>query len=179
MISTLTEGIISELNNALRLKFPEGNPEVVFTNLTAPDRSISEKANNRIVASAVNMKLEQTPSASGFTRSVGLKPNDPRFIDLFLLFASCYWDDEYGKGLDYLSVIANYFQDKPVVTPQNTPNLPPSIAKITCEIVNPGFENLSFLWHAIGTSYLPSVICKIRIVQIGSDSILQEIPAVK
>ncbi|ACN14432.1 hypothetical protein HRM2_13210 [Desulforapulum autotrophicum HRM2] len=72
----------------------------------------------------------------------------------------------YKTGLEYLSGAIHFFQSKNVFTPQDTPDLDPSIEKLIVEMDSLNLEQQHHLWGLLGAKYLPSVLYKIRLIVI-------------
>jgi hypothetical protein len=97
-------------------------------------------------------------------------------LNLNLVFVANFQD--YNESLKFLSLLLTFFHSKPVFTPQNTPELPEAAAKITVEINNLDQQSQNQLWAALGSSIMPSVNLKLRLITITSDQILAEIPEI-
>ena len=85
--------------------------------------------------------------------------------------------------MDVLSYIIKFFQSHRLFDRDNSPTLSSEIEKLTIELVNLPFTEQREVWAALGMSYMPSVIYKVRMVvftdtdtvEIGSDITEKEV----
>ena len=93
-------------------------------------------------------------------------------LNLYILIVANF--NDYGTGLQYLSGAIRFFQSKYVFTPDNTPNLDPSIEKLIVEMHSLTFEQQNHLWSCLGANYLPSVMYKVRMIAIQEAQAIDE-----
>jgi hypothetical protein len=101
-------------------------------------------------------------------------------LNIYLLFSMT--STSYENALKYLSWIIKFFQQKNVFTPANTPSASkPSSAemnfKMILDLYSPTFEEANFLWSTLGGKQLPSVIYKLRLLELEHE-ITQEVRGV-
>lgn len=97
---------------------------------------------------------------------------NPRIrIELLILFVSKF--DDYDQALQFLSYVIKFFQSNKVFTPLNSPELAEeNIEKIVIDLISLPLEEQNQVWHSLNTSYLPSVLYKVRLLSfIDDDSI--------
>lgn len=85
-------------------------------------------------------------------------------LNLYIIIAANF--ATYKTGLEYLSAAIRFFQSKNVFSPENTPDLDPSIQKLIVEMVTLSFEQQNHLWGSLGAKYLPSVMYRVRMLTI-------------
>ena len=109
------------------------------------------------------------------------KVNPPIYLNLYILISAYFGDTEenYKEALKNLSRVVRFFQGKPVFTHLNSPELDEGIEKILVELVSFSFEQQNNLWSALGGKYLPSVIYKIRPIQIMRTGMLEVGPRIE
>ncbi|MCX2476536.1 DUF4255 domain-containing protein [Pedobacter sp. MC2016-05] len=76
---------------------------------------------------------------------------------------------DYLEGLERLSQVISFFQNKNVFTPSNSPQssiIDSNTEQLSIALVNLNFEQINHLWSAIGHSYLPSVMYKLRMSSV-------------
>lgn len=76
---------------------------------------------------------------------------------------------DYPEGLESLSQVIPFFQNKNVFTQSNSPQLSiidANIEQLSIALVNLNFEQMNHLWSIIGHSYLPSVIYTLRMLSV-------------
>lgn len=92
----------------------------------------------------------------GSTRKV--KPDIT--INLYVLFVAKFKD--YEQSLHYLSLVLRYFQVNPYFDLQNAPELGKSINHLTLELNTLTTTQQNELWGILRTSYLPSLVYKVK-----------------
>ena len=88
-------------------------------------------------------------------------------LQLHLLFVANFKD--HDDSVKNISAVISFFQANSVFTPARYPELDASIEKIVFELGSYGFEQLSYIWGYVGTSYRPSVVYRMRLVAIQED----------
>lgn len=93
-------------------------------------------------------------------------------IELLVLFVSKF--NDYSQSLKFLSYVITFFQANRVFTQQNTPELfDENIEKLTIELVTLPLEEQNQVWHSLNTSYLPSVLYRVRLLSFLEDSTIK------
>jgi hypothetical protein len=95
------------------------------------------------------------------------------------MLAASYDPNIYAEGLKMLSAALMYFQSYPLMTPQNTPNMPRELQQLSFEISNLRPEEMGQMWGNLGGRYVPSVMFKIRTVTLTSGAITSITPTVR
>lgn len=98
--------------------------------------------------------------------------NPPINLNLDIIFTANF--NDYQESLKAISYIISCFQTKSVFTQKNTPELDPSIPKVSLELNTKSFEDQHYIWGMMGTHYLPSVIYQIKMISIQEHEVLQE-----
>ena len=89
-------------------------------------------------------------------------------IELLVLFVSKFGD--YNQALKFLSSLIKFFQANQVFTPKNSPALSgENIENLVLELISLPLEEQNQVWHSLSTSYLPSVLYRIRLVAFTDD----------
>ena len=101
-------------------------------------------------------------------------------LNLYCLITSNFGDKEtdYEESLKFLSLAATFFQVRNVFTHKNTPDLDSRIKQLIIELQNPTFEEQNNLWSFTGTSYLPSLLYKIKMVTLQEEETIMEAPPI-
>lgn len=109
------------------------------------------------------------------------KIHPPVYLNLYLLVSAYFGDTEenYKEALKNLGRVISFFQAKPVFNHTNSENLNPDIEKVVTELVTMTFEQQNNLWASLGGKYLPSVIYKIRPVEVVRDHVISTGPPIK
>lgn len=144
----------------------DGTPEVVIDSA----RKLSKEENAGAVISLVNVQeetvLRNTPHVERRNgQAQYIEP--PVYVNLYLLFTFDF--QAYATSLAHLSDTIELFQSRRWFSAENSVAdnpFPPSLEKLVVEIVNLSFEELNNLWGVLGGTYLPSIVCKFRLVKI-------------
>lgn len=176
MIQKAINCISFELNQFMKHRFRSAEDVVVASNLVSLDGSVDIPSENKIVITMINIEREYTAYHNGSSSQIheGLRTmkQPPVSLNFHILISSYFTGKNYTEALKFLSQVLYFFQGKSTFTSQNSPSLDPSISKLTMEIVNLDFKDLSSLWSMIGSRYLPSILYKIRMITFDSDTIV-------
>ena len=171
MINTALNILKDKLNEYFRIKagitgdlvkFIEGEniDPVSFTN---------EAVTPFLINVSEDRKFRNADQYAGITHNGIRTQTSPEVrIELLVLFVSKF--AKYDQALRFLSYVIKYFQSNRVFTPQNAPELSTeSIEKITAELITLPLEEQNQVWHSLSTSYLPSVLYKMRLIHFEDD----------
>jgi hypothetical protein len=108
------------------------------------------------------------------------KVNPEINLNLFCLITSNFGDKEtdYEESLKFLSLAATFFQSRFVFNHKTSPDLDDGIKQLIVELQSLSFEQQNNLWSAIGISYLPSLLYKIKMVTLRESETLMEAPPI-
>jgi len=182
MIDAAIVQVAHQLNSALRRAFQLSEELVVVSSLYEPDGSVASQVNNRLAVFLVNIEHDTTP---GFrTRPDGGSGRQGRLpvpvsLNLLLMFAANFGAGNYAEALKFVSSTIAFFQSRPVLNHQNTPDLDPRIDKLTLDIENLAMSDLSNLWGTFGGRYLPSVLYRMRLVTFDAGQLDAQLPVVR
>lgn len=174
MIHSVIQVLSNELNSFLELQTEAiERPLVVLSELVRQDGSPAPPSENKLVCTLLNIEQERTalnaPSGNKLFRS-----NNPIHLNLYILFSAYFAPRNYPQALATLSATIAFFQSRPIFTHQDTPELPFSVSKVIVEMVSLDVRELSNLWSVLGAKHLPSVLFKVRMVTVSSESIMEE-----
>ncbi|WP_258793129.1 DUF4255 domain-containing protein [Yoonia sediminilitoris] len=173
--------VAAKLNGHLSSRYGATDDIAVVTPITDGDGKIADNARNRLALFVTNISEDAMPrkgSSRGVSALGQVVVAAPLHLDVFVMLAAVYDPKTYTEGLKVLSAALTYFQTFPVMTPQNTPNLPRQVKQLTIEISNLRMEEVSQMWGNLGGSYVPSVMFKIRTVSLTSDAVIKIDPTI-
>jgi hypothetical protein len=176
MIDQVLQAISQDLNAFLRRRFGTQESLVILSPVVNQDGSSISQVQNKIACTLVN--VEQEGAALNVSRSGIEKKNPPINLNLLVLFSGHFSAINYEEGLKYLSKVVGFFHGKQIFTHQNTPHLSEGVDKVTLEQVNLDLNEVGALWNALGTNHIPFVLYKLRLIGLGEELILQELPEV-
>ncbi len=182
MISSVLTNITQALNTHLNRKFQNRTNKVLLSGLVGPDGNAIIKEESALVLSIVNIEhATNRKTNSGYVRLNGGglgQQHPPVNVNIYLLLSMLFNEKQYPEGLKWLSAAIGFFQGHPVFNRQNMSDLPPSVKKVTCEIVNLNIQDMSHFWGALGAKYQPSIIYKLRMLSIQEGDMPAQLPQV-
>jgi len=166
MIHTVLNVLKEKLNEYFRIKTALDEDLVKYIESSAND-PISF-TNNAVTPFLINVSEDRTlrkpDQYIGVTQNgIRTQVNPEVRIELLVLFVSKFSD--YSQALNFLSYVIKCFQVNRIYTPQNSPDLSTDkIEKMVMELVTLPLEEQNQVWHSLNTSYLPSVLYKVRLI---------------
>jgi len=126
---------------------------------------------NKIHLSLVNVERE-TAAGIQFNRtsvagSYSQKGAPSWMLNLYVMFAAVFSEKQYEESLQLLSGVFTFLQSN------GTFIIPQTNISLYIEPINLSFNELSNLWSINGSNYMPSVLCKVRVLDIDSAEIRQ------
>ncbi|MFY8093840.1 MAG: Pvc16 family protein [Niveispirillum sp.] len=166
-LSFVRDALDSHLQRSLSLS----EPVAVLNHLHHSDSGSSQKNQNRLIMSLI--KIEQDSSRQYYNAQ--LKKNatfsklPPQFFNINVLMAANF--DDYLESLKVLSQVILFFQANSSFQRASYPNLPEELNLLEIEVeATPDVKSFE-IWGALGTSYVPSIIYKIRRLIVDSHQI--------
>ncbi|OAB78820.1 DUF4255 domain-containing protein [Cochleicola gelatinilyticus] len=178
MIYETLEILKDQVSEYLELKQSEANL-VVLENVAKIDDPEITTMNDKIVLSLVNIEeeisLKNNPNIR-IKNGETVYKNKPIHLNVYILFSANR--TVYTRSITSVSYILEFFQGKNVFTQTNTP-LNPTITtldhitefKFNVSLFTPTFEQLNYIWGTLGGKSLPSILYKVSIVKVESDTI--------
>lgn len=159
-----------------------GEAWVVLTNIVGHDGSLNPGARDRIVMAVSGITREvaksgfPAPSVADAARGGAMAAVAPSlFLDVHLIFMANFGEDGYGDGLAALSRLIAFFQQTPVFTRSNVPDLDPAIDRLTLDFEDLDPVDLNYVMGMMGTRYLPSVFYKLRMLSFTSSAVRERV----
>jgi len=186
MIANAMKIIANEVNKyVIRKLDPDRDPTstkwIAIGNVTkVQDSDTSGSRPDSVLApgilTLVNLEEERSvKSPNNFIRiNDKVEYRNPKvLINLYTLFSVNH--SSYDTALEYLSLIVQFFQYKSVIDHKNTPAdnglaLDPKIDRLIVDMVSMNAEQVNHLWATLGGKYLPSVLYKVRMLEIEDDT---------
>ena len=158
MIDKVLGFIVEILNTALQEQDPRSERPAIMGRLGGAESAMFE---NKIIVSLANIERETRTQRVNNLQSRRPPPLD---VNLFILVAANFSDNDYPEALKSLSAALAFFQSSPVMTPATSPGVPAGIERLTIEVVNMSFQEVNNLWTVRGSLYLPSFLLKLRTI---------------
>lgn len=83
-------------------------------------------------------------------------------LNLYVMFAARFAD--YSNALSHIAKIIAYFQENPVLTPENAPDMDPELEKLILEIHAIPLSQQNELWGILKIAQTPAVLYRVRMV---------------
>lgn len=161
-------GVLKEkLNEYFRIKTEVDGDLVKYIESSNGNEPVSF-TNNAVTPFVINVSEDrQFRNADQFSGVIqdGIRTqvNPEIRIELLVLFVSRFSD--YDQALNFLSYVIKFFQANRIFTPKNAPALAEErIEKLIMEFISLPLEEQNQVWHSLSTSYLPSVLYRIRLL---------------
>lgn len=145
---------------------------MILNGLSNADPAQSERNRNKIIVTMVNLEYETNKQFYGGQRHDGgqISYNNPAVNFNIDILISANFDD-YVEALKRLTLVIEFFQANLTLDSEQYPHWPAGLHALKFEIENSPFSKTHNLWTALGVSYLPSIIYKIRHVTVQSGQI--------
>ncbi|MBS0473206.1 MAG: DUF4255 domain-containing protein [Proteobacteria bacterium] len=146
---------------------------VALSNLVDHQGKINEETRDKIVISLYSITHETVvstytaaqPGPGGYAI---VQP--PLYIDLHIIALANFIERSYADGLAAISRVVSYFQQNPVFSHANAPDLDPTVDKIQLEFTSLGPVDVNYVVGMLGAKYLPSVFYKLRLIPFVSNA---------
>ncbi|WP_075341988.1 DUF4255 domain-containing protein [Tenacibaculum agarivorans] len=171
MIHTTLQILKDKLNEYLRIKAKVDNDLIKF--IDSNNNDPVSFTNNVITPFLINIsedrKFRNADQYRGVVKNgIRTQFNPEIRIELLILFVSKFSD--YNQALKFLSYVIKFFQSNRMFTPLNAPELSDEqIEKLTVELISLPLEEQNQVWHSLNTSYLPSVLYRVRLLSFTDD----------
>jgi hypothetical protein len=132
---------------------------VIASNIMDINGGALMQIENKVCVFVQNIEEEKLLKNTSFQANAGMAP--PMFINIYVVIAANFPEPNYKEALRYISMVIEFFQGKPLFDRSNSPELPPSVDKVSLEFYNQSIQDLNNLWSLIGAKYIPSVVYKV------------------
>ena len=172
MISVTLSTFASLLSEHLKLSFNLNESIVCVQSLQEANKTTT----NKIHIFLVNIERETSGGLKFNQQAISnthYKKSLPAWqLNLYVVLAAAFSEKQYEESLQLISEMLLFLQSN------NQFTLPQTNISLTTEPVNLSIQELSNLWSIFGGTYYPSILCKIRMLNINSNDIKQLTPAV-
>jgi len=185
MIKEALKFLVGELNEFIAIKTGGDTTRVELNGLVNQEGMIMIGA-DRIGCTLVNIEEERI-ARSQVTYAPSLNGNTTRInptvkLNLYILFAANPKIEtsttNYEEGLALISLVVSFFQSKNHFDAENSPALDSRINKLLIELYSLPVEQQNYLWGSIGAKYMPSVLYRVRLIEIQESNALESNPMI-
>lgn len=179
MIHQVLPAVVNELRAYLESKFGLAEDQVVLGNIVNQDGSLAVDG-NKLVVSLINIARD---GSKGSLKDVGGNDHPPVYVNLYLIFAAVFNQSninsaDYLEALKMISGVVSFFQGHNSFDQHNTADFPADAVKVHVEMENIEFRELVNLWSLSGAKYVPSVVYRVRSLNMEEDLVTDELPPV-
>lgn len=181
MLHKYIELIYNKINNYLNSNFEEKNILKITNNLEIYNLITNTKVlkkdslENYILMNICDIKLEEITLNPHYYEQRGdsyIKIKKPFNFNIYIYFHSTFCNENYLKGIDYLSSIISYFHSNYSFNNENTSEIiENNLSEFTVNIIND--ENYKY-YNNLKIPYLPSFLIKLGLITISGENNLNQ-----
>ncbi|WP_108805097.1 DUF4255 domain-containing protein [Aquimarina sp. Aq107] len=147
--------------------------DFISTNNNDPVSFTNDKITPFLINISEDRKFRNADQYTGVVRNgIKTQANPEIRIELLILFVSKF--NKYDQALKFLSHVIKFFQVNRIFDPLNSPQLSDeNIEKLIVELISLPLEEQNQVWHSLNTSYLPSVLYKVRLLSFIDDQSME------
>lgn len=119
-----------------------------------------------------------TPPRAGVRDQYAIS-SAPLFLDVYILFVSCFVGSTYQIGLGLLSRIIGYLQEYPVFDEAGSPDIARQMGRLGIEYVSLDLTQSSNFASLMGLKGLPFLVYRLRRLPFDGPAIAGVAPAVR
>lgn len=175
MIHTVLSVLKEQLNEYFKIKIALDEEYVKF--IDSSNNDPISFTDNAVTPFLINVSEDRTfrkPDQYQGVSKNGIRTqiNPEIRIELLVLFVSKF--NDYSQALNCLSNVIKCFQANRIFNQKNSPELSgENIDKLVLELVTLPLEEQNQVWHSLNTSYLPSVMYRVRVLSFLDDETIE------
>lgn len=166
MIFEALQLLSGQLNDYLKIRF-RLTEDIVFI---SPIKDTAKAFPNRVALTLVGVERE-TAGGLNFQRrslsnSTSVQSTPSWQINLNVLISAIFQEKQYEESLRLFSAVVAFIQKNNMVRSANEGIV------FSLEVMNLTMHELSNLWSISGENYYPSLVCKIRVLEVDAGEIM-------
>jgi hypothetical protein len=170
MIYEVLQTLTDNLNVYFRTKLKIQEDKAELSAIVNQDGTIALQSENKVLVSLLNIEREPFSANSG---NIGRQKLS---LNIIVIFCCHFSNSNYSEAIRFLDLIISYFEENYTLEAQNIYD---GNNKIKIEIETFNLDKVHNIWSTIGAKYLPSVVYKLRMIVVDSNSISTFAPAVQ
>lgn len=183
MINDILLSVERRIEFALQGAQPRDEDWIVLTSLVEIDGSAASDIAGKIVMSVASIQNDTSMTAYKAPKPVAgdqyaIAPA-PLFLDVYVLFVSCFTAGTYQTGLGLLSRIISYLQENPVFDEASSPDIGAQMSKLVIEYVSLDITQSSNFASLMGLKGLPFLVYRLRRLPFDGPAIGAIVPAIR
>lgn len=168
-----------ELNSYFKNSKTWNEEKVSISGLSDKGASNGDSATNGLSLTLINITQESVMKnynpASRSGNSFSRKSQPQTFYIDFLVSAN---NTQYEESLKILSEAILFFQSNSNFDHTNTPTMLEGVNKLSISIVDLSYHELSNIWGMLGSTHLPAILYRCRVVTFDADQVKEFTPSV-
>lgn len=183
MVNHILSSVKNKIESSLKLESVRDEDWIVLSNFMGNDGSPEDNIADKVVmtvasfqedASVGAYKAPRQGAGDGFALA-----SAPLFLDVYVMFVSCFTGPNYAAGLGLLSRIIAFFQENPVFEGNATPEIADQMGRLTVDYVGLDFAQSSNLATLMGLKGQPFLVYRLRRLPFDGQAMTGIAPAVK
>lgn len=171
MVADTLQTLAQMLADHLRLSLGTDGDIVCLDSVGSKTDGLSGGApSNRVHIALVNVERETGAGFRYGSQAISgerHKMTGPDWqVNLYVLIAAVFAGKQYADGLQMLSEVLLFLRNNATFQVQDGAN-----TRLAMEPVNLSFSEQAHVWGMCGNTYYPSVLCKVRVLNLSSDRI--------
>lgn len=170
MIYEVLQTLTDNLNVYFRTKLKIQEDKAELSAIVNQDGTIALQSENKVLVTLLNIEREP------FSASGGNIGRQKLSLNIIVIFCCHFSNSNYSEAIRFLDLIITYFEENYTL---EVNNIYDGNNKIKVEIETFNLEKVHNVWATIGAKYLPSVVYKLRMIVVDSNTISTFTPAVQ
>lgn len=166
MIFEALQLLSGQLNDYLKIRF-RLTEDIVFI---SPIKDPAKAFPNRVALTLVGVERETAGGLSfqrrSLSNSTSVQSTPSWQINLNVLISAIFQEKQYEESLRLFSAVVAFIQKNNMVRSANEGIV------FSLEVMNLTMHELSNLWSISGENYYPSLVCKIRVLEVDAGEIM-------
>ena len=183
MLNYVLSFIKSKIESSLQAGSSRDESWVSLSNFVGSDGLQADDIADRIVMTVVSIQNDTSVGTYKAPRQgVGEGfpiASAPLFVDVYVMFVSCFAGANYAAGLGLLSRIIGYLQENPVFEANTAPEIADQVERLAIEFVGLDFAQSSHLATQMGLKGQPFLVYRLRRLAFDGPAISGVAPAVR
>jgi len=184
----MMNNVVSFVRDRIESTLQSGNARdeawIVLSNFVGMDGAPADDIADKIVMSVASIQNDTSvgtykPPRQGAGDGYAIA-SAPLFLDVYVLFASCFTGPNYAAGLGLLSRIVSFFQESPILDNMATADGPADqMDRLAVEYVSLDFAQSNNLATVMGLKGQPFLVYRLRRLPFDGPAISGVAPAVR
>lgn len=183
----MMNNVVSYVRDRIESSLQSGNSRdeawLALSNFVGMDGSPADDIADKIVMSVASIQNDTSvgtykPPRQGAGDGYAIA-SAPLFLDVYVMFVSCFTGPNYAAGLGLLSRVVSFFQENPVFDQMGLAGAGDQMDRLAVEYVSLDFAQSNNLATVMGLKGQPFVVYRLRRLPFDGPAISGVAPAVR